>query len=81
MMANTDIPQAAEKIAERSTDVPWYESTIPAEKLDGAARDLLENYSKIPSSEVEYHVYDIVRFPFTKHQVMKYITFPTTLET
>ncbi|KAM3079408.1 hypothetical protein ACMFMG_005840 [Clarireedia jacksonii] len=59
MMADTDIPRAAEKIAERSTDVPWYESTIPAEKLDGAARDLLENYSKIPSSEVESHIYDI----------------------
>jgi hypothetical protein len=66
MMADTETPQSAENIAERSTDVPWYKKAIPAEKLDGAARELLENYSKIPSSEVESHVYNIVRFPFTK---------------
>jgi hypothetical protein len=65
-MSDTVTLPSPEKIAERSIDVPWYERTIPAEKLDGAARDLLENYSKIPSAEVESHVYNIVRSPFTK---------------
>ncbi|PQE25504.1 methyltransferase domain-containing protein [Rutstroemia sp. NJR-2017a BBW] len=58
-MSDTVTLPSAEKIAERSTDVPWYEKTIPAEKLDGAARELLENYSKIPPLEVESHVYNI----------------------
>ncbi|PQE24513.1 methyltransferase domain-containing protein [Rutstroemia sp. NJR-2017a WRK4] len=75
-MSDTVTLPSAEKIAERSTDVPWYEKTIPAEKLDGAARELLENYSKIPPSEVESHVYNIVRFPFTKECNKAWSVFP-----
>ena len=58
-MAQTDIPNALEKIQERSKDVPWYNPDV-GNKLGGSARELLENYSKIPVSEVEDHVYKIV---------------------
>ncbi|PMD12413.1 hypothetical protein NA56DRAFT_613500 [Hyaloscypha hepaticicola] len=57
-MAQTDIPNALEKIQERSKDVPWYNPDV-GNKLGGSARELLENYSKIPASEVEDHVYKI----------------------
>lgn len=33
----------------------------------GPFRNLLETYSKIPSAEVDDHLYKIVRFPFTKN--------------
>jgi hypothetical protein len=58
-MAQTDIPNALAKIQERSKDVPWYNPDI-GNRLGDSARELLENYSKIPASEVEDHVYKIV---------------------
>jgi hypothetical protein len=58
-MANTDIPNALEKIEKRTKDVPWYNHEIGS-KLGDSARDLLENYSHIPPAEVESHVYAVV---------------------
>ena len=58
-MTDTDIPSALAKIERRSKDVAWY-SPSPGEKLGPAARELLENYSRIPSEEVESHVKNIV---------------------
>jgi len=57
-MAHTDIPNAAAKIRARDTDVPWYNESI-GDQLGPTARQLLENYSHIPSSEVESYVYAI----------------------
>jgi len=62
-MAQTDIPNALEKIEAREKDVPWYNPEI-GDKLGASARELLENYSKIPPAEVEDHVYKIVRYRF-----------------
>ena len=61
-MAKTNISNAAEKIAERSTDLPWYDPSIGS-KLGASTREVLENYSKIPGPEVEAHVYAIVPPP------------------
>jgi hypothetical protein len=61
-MAQTDIPDALQKIEAREKDVPWYNPDI-GNKLGDSARELLENYSKIPAAEVEDHVYKIVRYP------------------
>lgn len=60
-MAQTDIPDAKTKIANRDNDVPWYNPNL-GRKLGDSARELLENYSKIPAEEVEEHVYKIVSF-------------------
>jgi len=54
IMAQTTAPDAAEEVGGR----PSYRADI-GEKLGGSARELLENYSKIPSAEVEEHVYKI----------------------
>lgn len=58
-MAHTNIPNAAAKIGARDRDVPWYNPDL-SHKLGDTARELLENYSKIPAAEVEEHVYKIV---------------------
>lgn len=58
-MAQTDVLGAVDKIDARSKEVPWYSDSIGS-KLDGPARDLLVNYSKIPADKVEEHVYKIV---------------------
>jgi hypothetical protein len=58
-MADTDVQDARTKISNREKDVPWYNPNI-GNKLGNSARELLENYSKIPASEVEGHVYKIV---------------------
>jgi len=58
-MADTNVPDAEMKIAKRDKEVPWYNPNI-GNKLGTSARELLENYSKIPASEVEDHVYKIV---------------------
>jgi hypothetical protein len=64
-MAHTDIPDALKKIESREKDVPWYNPEI-GNKLGDSAREVLENYSKIPPGKVEEHVYKIVRsFPRT----------------
>ena len=42
-------------------DAPWYAETIER-KLGQPARELLENYSKIPADEIEGHVLKIVSF-------------------
>jgi hypothetical protein len=60
-MAHTDIPDALAKIEVREKNVPWYNPDI-SRKLGDSARELLENYSRIPSAEVEDHVYKIVCF-------------------
>ncbi|KAF5871520.1 putative methyltransferase domain-containing protein [Botrytis fragariae] len=58
-MANGNNADIEVKIEERSTNLPWYQLTIPSTKLDGAIRELLEDYAGIPLSEVEPHVYNI----------------------
>lgn len=58
-MAETDIPDAAQRIGSRDKTVGWYEPTL-GEKLTPSARELFEAYSKIPADEVESHVYKIV---------------------
>ncbi|TVY67440.1 Methyltransferase trt5 [Lachnellula suecica] len=57
-MAETDVPDARAKIGRREKDVPWYNPDM-GDKLGKPARELLENYSGIPASEVEEHVYRI----------------------
>ncbi|KAE9378513.1 methyltransferase domain-containing protein [Stipitochalara longipes BDJ] len=57
-MAQTDIPNALQKIEARDKDVPWYHPDL-GNKLGDSARELLENYSKIPAAEVENHVHKI----------------------
>jgi hypothetical protein len=54
----TDIEGAEEKIDLRAKNVPWYDPKL--KKLGASARELLENYSKIPPAEVESHIYKIV---------------------
>jgi hypothetical protein len=58
-MAHTDIPNALAKIEAREKGVPWYDPEI-GKKLGDSARELLENYSRVPAAEVEDHVYRIV---------------------
>ena len=58
-MAETDIPDAETKIANREKDVPWYNPHL-GKKLGDSVRELLETYSKIPAEDVEDHVYKIV---------------------
>ncbi|KAF7905666.1 hypothetical protein BELL_0652g00020 [Botrytis elliptica] len=58
-MANMNNSDIEVKIEERSTNLPWYQLTIPSAKLDGAIRELLEDYAGFPPSEVEPHVYKI----------------------
>ena len=54
-MANTDIPDAMARIDARAKDVPWYKPSV-GDKLGTPARELLENYSKIPPEEVASHI-------------------------
>lgn len=62
-MATTDISTATPQIGvdRRSKDSPSYAKSI-GDKL-GPARQLFENYSKIPPEEVEKHVNEIVIIP------------------
>jgi hypothetical protein len=60
IMAQTDIPDAAQKIGSRDKNVPWYNPSLGA-KLTPSARQLFETYSKIPAESVDDHVYKIVR--------------------
>jgi len=43
-------------------NVPWCSQEIGSQ-LTPATRSLLENYSNIPSSEIEVHIYSIVSPP------------------
>lgn len=45
------------EVGTRDKDVPWYSEEL---KLGDQARELLENYSRIPADEVETHVRKIV---------------------
>ena len=56
----TNIPDAEVKIDLRDKDLPWYYPEL--KKLGPSARELLENYSKIPPAEVEDHIYKMVSF-------------------
>jgi len=61
-MANTNIPDAEERIRNRDKDVPWYNPELGTRLAVGSsARELLEKYSKIPPTKVEDHVSKIVR--------------------
>ncbi|CZR65359.1 uncharacterized protein PAC_15259 [Phialocephala subalpina] len=51
----TNIPDAEAKIDLRDKNVPWYNPKL--KKPGPSARELLENYSKIPPAEVEDHIY------------------------
>lgn len=46
----------------RSKDLPWFHSKI-GDNLAPAGRRLLEEYSGIPPSEVEGHIYSVVSNP------------------
>jgi hypothetical protein len=61
-MAYTAHPDGAVK---GDTNVPWYANSIGT-RLGKTARQLLENYSKIPADEVESHVFKIVSFSHVK---------------
>ncbi|KAF4611358.1 hypothetical protein G7Y89_g15655 [Cudoniella acicularis] len=50
-----NIPDTEAKIDLRDKNVPWYDPKL--KKLGPSARELLENYSKIPPAEVEDHIY------------------------
>ena len=54
------IPDAEANIDPRDKNVPWYDPKL--KKLGPSARELLENYSKIPPAEVEDHIYKMVSF-------------------
>lgn len=41
-------------------DVHWYKVELDDESLSAAARQLLENYSKVPPDEVLSHILKIV---------------------
>lgn len=56
----TNIPDAEAKIDLRDKNVSWYDPKL--KKLGPSARELLENYSKILSAEVEDHIYKMVSF-------------------
>ena len=56
----TNIPDAEAEIDLRDKNVPWYDPKL--KKLGPPARELLENYSKIPPAEVEDHIYKMVSF-------------------
>ena len=51
------ISDFAVNMASGSKDVPWFNKTPP--ELSAAARELLENYSHIPSDQVNLHVFEI----------------------
>ena len=59
-MTGTDV--ATTKTNIRGKDVAWYREEI-GDKLGVPARELLEQYSKIPPEEVESHVKKIVYLP------------------
>ena len=48
----------SDQISERSRDVAWYHPQLT--EVPPAAREILEQYSKIPASDIEKHVFDIV---------------------
>jgi hypothetical protein len=70
MMADTAIPDAPAKFETRDKNVPSYKRDIGT-KLGDSARELLEDYSKIPAAEVEEHVYKIVWFPVTSIRIQE----------
>ena len=58
-MASADTPNATSKSGSRATDISSY-CPQAVEKLGKLARELLEDYSRIPPEEVESHVNKIV---------------------
>ncbi len=60
-MAWTDVQDVEAKVNAREKNVPWYNPNLE-NNLGPSARELLENYSKIPPDEVEDHVSKIVIF-------------------
>jgi hypothetical protein len=56
----TIVLDAEAKIEFRDKNVSWYEPKL--KRLSPSARELLENYSKIPPVEVEDHIYKMVSF-------------------
>ena len=56
----TTTPDAEAKIDLKDKNVPWYDPKL--KELGPSARELLENYSKIPPAEVDDHVYKMVSF-------------------
>lgn len=49
-------PEAKSDLKDKNS--PWYYPKL--KKLGPSARELLENYSKIPLAEVEDHIYKMV---------------------
>lgn len=49
-----------EELQARSRDVVWYVKELS--DIPEAAREVLENYSNIPTEQVHDHVYQVVRF-------------------
>jgi hypothetical protein len=60
-MASTEVPTSVPPVAPEEMPASYIKE--PREKLGVLARNLLENYSKIPPEEVESHVKKIVKDP------------------
>ena len=59
-MATVATAKDRAKTAPRSKDLPWFQSNIGS-SLTPAGRRLLEEYSGVASTDVESHIYKIVR--------------------
>lgn len=55
-MSSSDLLAVGKDHAARSKKLPWYQASL-GNKLSPEARQLFEQYSKIPAQEVEAHVY------------------------
>jgi hypothetical protein len=58
-----DDPDRTEPITDKERP-PWFRTSFEG-RFSPQMRQLLEEYSGIPAGDVDQHVYDIVRFPFT----------------
>jgi hypothetical protein len=64
----------------KSTDVAWYNEDV-GNKLGPKAREILEEYSKIPADQVESHVSKIVGFSLFSHFLLYLRDIPDSLTT
>lgn len=73
-MSVTQIPDAEARNGPRDKSVSWYTDKMTGE-LGDSARKLLEEYSHIPSDQVESHVYAIVsHYPSLKPMIQLFFS-------
>ena len=63
-MAEATLPTDITVEVPKSTkpeNMPWYMTELKEEMVDPAARELFENYCKIPSADVISHIKQFVR--------------------